>query len=284
MLRQVLPRPGKSYGLGRTAAVRWFVCGSIWWSCSHTSAQSQTAASSSCPTRSRHTSSSSANTHSRMPSKPVIVEPKGKHSATLIFLHGLGDTGHGWSESFRTIQPDYLRIVCPNAPTQSVTLNMGMSMPSWFDIFGLGANAKQDEEGIKKAAGDLKALIEEEEKRVPAERIVIGGFSQGGAVALLAGLSSAKKLAGIAAFSTWLPIHEKVEPLATDAGRSIPILQCHGGIDPMVSITVGQMTAQGLSAMCKTHELKVYPNMQHSSSLEELQDLRGWLGKRVPPM
>ena len=214
--------------------------------------------------------------------RTYTVDPKGKHTSTLIFLHGLGDTGQGWSESLRGMQAESVRIVCPTASTQPVTLNGGFPMPSWFDIFGLAMDSKQDETGIKAASDDLKSLIKEEEQRgIPLDHIVIGGFSQGGAVALHAGLTSEKALGGIVAFSTWLPMHTSMAAQMTEAGRGMSILQCHGEIDPMVPLSMGKMTGAFLTGAVKNHELKTFPGMAHSSSLEELRYLDSWLKKRL---
>lgn len=214
--------------------------------------------------------------------RTFTADPKGQHTATLIFLHGLGDTGQGWCDNLRSMNLDHLRIVCPTASTVPVTLNGGFPMPSWFDIFGLGMDVKEDEAGIKAASDNLKLLIDEEVKRgIPVERIVVGGFSQGGAVALHATLTGDKAVAGVAAFSTWLPLHKTLPAQVTDVGRSIPILQCHGDSDQMLPIMVGRMTAAFLSSNSKSHEMKVIPGMAHSSSLEEMQHFSSWLKKHI---
>ena len=129
---------------------------------------------------------------------PVVVSARGKHTGTLIFLHGLGDTGHGWASSLAEIRSDNMRIVCPTAPTIPVTLNSGtdqyfsslrlghgyllfagVKMPAWFDLISLDPQGAEDEPGIKKAAKEVEKLITAEiSSGVPAERILIGGFSQ----------------------------------------------------------------------------------------------------------
>lgn len=102
-----------------------------------------------------------------------------RETAAVIFLHGLGDTGHSWADALSTIRLPHVKYICPHAPRIPVTLNMKMVMPSWFDLMGLSPDAPEDEAGIKKAAENIKALIEHEMKNgIPANRIVLGGFSQ----------------------------------------------------------------------------------------------------------
>ncbi|KAJ7326562.1 acyl-protein thioesterase [Desmophyllum pertusum] len=180
---------------------------------------------------------------------PVIVQATAKHTASLIFLHGLGDTGHGWSAGFEEIKMPHVKYICPNAPTNAVTLNHGFKMPSWFDIKSLQFS-EEDEAGIKDSAVKIKAIIEEEIKNgIPSNRIVLGGFSQGGALALYTAFTMEKPLAGILALSSWLPLHQSF-PQALKGNKDIPILQCHGTIDPVVNVTFGEMTATVLSKLC----------------------------------
>uniref|UniRef100_G1RBF0 palmitoyl-protein hydrolase n=1 Tax=Nomascus leucogenys TaxID=61853 RepID=G1RBF0_NOMLE len=152
-----------------------------------------------------------------------------RETAAVIFLHGLGDTGL-FSREFHhigalsTIRLPHVKYICPHAPRIPVTLNMKMVMPSWFDLMGLSPDAPEDEAGIKKAAENIKALIEHEMKNgIPANRIVLGGFSQGGALSLYTALTCPHPLAGIVALSCWLPLH-RAFPQVND----LAILQCHG--------------------------------------------------------
>ncbi|KAK3580973.1 hypothetical protein CHS0354_007001 [Potamilus streckersoni] len=211
-------------------------------------------------------------------SAPVVVAATARHTATLIFLHGLGDTGHGWADLFRSLKLSNLKCVCPTAPIQPVTLNGRMRMPSWFDIFDLSPQGPEDEEGILNASNLLKNLIDEEiQKGISSERIVVGGFSQGGAVALYTAFTQEKPLAGIIALSTWMPLHSKF-PAVVKGNRDIPILQCHGKQDPLVPCKWGEMTAVLAKGLSNKLEFKTY-NMMHSSSPEEMQDVKDFLVK-----
>ncbi|TRZ04408.1 hypothetical protein DNTS_023514 [Danionella cerebrum] len=110
---------------------------------------------------------------------PTVVPAACKATAAVIFLHGLGDTGHGWAQAMAEIRTPHVKYICPHAPIMPVTLNMNMAMPSWFDIIGLHPGAEEDVTGIKKASESIKALIEQEvHNGIPSHRIVLGGFSQ----------------------------------------------------------------------------------------------------------
>jgi len=151
-----------------------------------------------------------SSSRNKMSASAVRVPSKDKATASLIFLHGLGDTGHGWAEQFKDFSMKDVRCVCPNAGMNPVTLNMGMMMPSWFDIKSLDPSGPEDEAGVIAASKILKDLINKEiSEGIPAERIIIGGFSQGGAVALYTAFSTNVKIGGVLALSTWLPLNKQ---------------------------------------------------------------------------
>ncbi|XP_039284367.1 acyl-protein thioesterase 1 [Nilaparvata lugens] len=217
-----------------------------------------------------------------MASAPVVIAAATKHNATIIFLHGLGDTGNGWAGAIGEIRPSFMKVVCPTAPTQPVTLNNGIRMPSWFDLRTLDANGPEDEAGIKSASQQVHAMIENEVKEgVPSDRIVLGGFSQGGALALYSALTYAKPLAGVVALSCWLPLHKHF-PQAAIGNREMPILQCHGNCDPIVPYKWGQMTASVLKTFVKQVEFRTYQCMMHTSSKEEMEDVKNFVAKLFP--
>jgi len=215
-------------------------------------------------------------------SSPVVIAARVKHTSTLIFLHGLGDTGHGWASAIGALRPSHVKVVCPTAPTMSVTLNAGLKMPSWFDLKALDASGPEDEEGIKQACSLVHAMIDNEIKEgISPANILLGGFSQGGALALYSALCYPEKLAGVVALSCWLPLRKSF-PAAQKCPNDIPVLQCHGDCDPIVPYKWGQMTTSLLKTLLKSPEFKSYRGLMHTSSDEELQDVKEFVNKTLP--
>ncbi|CAF3563431.1 unnamed protein product [Rotaria sp. Silwood1] len=225
-----------------------------------------------------------------MSQSPAVILATAKQTATVIFLHGLGDVGTSWLEAFNMYRVPkavpHVKFIFPNAPILRVTLNMGMPMPSWFDIYGLDRNAKEDEQGIAKASKLLNDLVEEEIKHgIQPERIIVGGFSMGGAVAIHAALTSPHTLGGILALSTWLPLSTTFPKalVSGDKKVNLPILQCHGDQDSMVQIPWARLTEQGMKAMgFKQYTFKEYRNMDHSSCSEEMEDVSKFIVQNLP--
>lgn len=216
-----------------------------------------------------------------------IVSPTAKHTATVIFLHGLGDTGDGWSSILSELKQPWVKLICPTAGVMPVSVNGGVRMPSWFDIYGLDKSAKQDEAGIRKAAGLVQELIdyEQEATGIPSNRIVVGGFSQGGSVAMFAALTYPRPLAGILALSSWLPLHESLEKQMPPVNKETPFLQCHGDSDPVVGHKWGVLSSQFVQSFNKsTYQFNTYNGLGHSSAPEELRDVQKWLDKVLPPV
>uniref|UniRef100_A0A6B2E4M1 palmitoyl-protein hydrolase n=1 Tax=Phlebotomus kandelakii TaxID=1109342 RepID=A0A6B2E4M1_9DIPT len=213
---------------------------------------------------------------------PVIIEATAKHTATLIFLHGLGDTGHGWATAMAGIRTPNMKVICPTAPTIPVTLNAGFRMPSWFDLKTLDVSGPQDEAGILAATVNVHKLINDEIREgIVASRIMIGGFSQGGALALYAALTFPEALAGVLALSSWLPLH-KAFPAGRKCPDSVPIFQGHGDCDPVVPYKYGQLTSAVLKTFMTRTSFTTYRGMTHSSSDEELEDLKKFVLEHVP--
>merc|ERR1719510_788139 len=215
---------------------------------------------------------------------PVIVSPSGKHTATLIFLHGLGDTGHGWASTLADVRQSHVKIICPTADTMPVTLNSGFQMPAWFDLYSLDPTGQEDDRGIEKSKQIITNLIEQEiNNGIDPSRIILGGFSQGGALALYTGLTGKYKLAGIIALSCWLPLHKTFPGAVNSANSEVPILQAHGDCDPVVPYRWGQMTSTAMKGFVKTHDFKTYKGLAHSSGTAELQDIGQFLKSILPP-
>ncbi|CAO1347983.1 unnamed protein product [Diamesa hyperborea] len=205
-----------------------------------------------------------------------------KATASIIFLHGLGDTGLGWSSLIDDIRPPYMQYSCPTADTIPVTLNLGFQMPSWFDIKTLEVGGSEDEAGIKKAATMVHGMINNEIRSgIPASRIIVGGFSQGGALALYAALTYPEQLAGVIGLSCWLPLH-KTFPEAHSCPANTSILLCHGDSDPIVSYKFGQLSANLLKQFLKQSELKTYRGLAHQSNEEEIADMKKFIHDRIP--
>lgn len=216
----------------------------------------------------------------------VIVNPSGPVKKVLIFLHGLGDTGSGWSDILSETNPDPVstKIICPHAPTMPITLNAGFEMPAWFDLYDLGNFKKQDEAGIKRSSKFLSELVATEASALPngTRDIVIGGFSQGGAVALHTLFTSDVRLGGAAVLSTWLPLHEQLlanKDKLPAVNKQTPILYCHGRDDPMVAFPIAQLSSQMISSQLGFPALtfKTYEGLVHSSCPAEMADLKNWL-------
>ncbi|MGI9271123.1 MAG: alpha/beta hydrolase [Woeseiaceae bacterium] len=208
------------------------------------------------------------------------AEPQG----SVIWLHGLGADGH----DFEPIVPELrlpaelaLRFVFPHAPVRPVTINNGMSMRAWYDILTLDRDGPTDDIGIRDSGQILDQLIERElERGIAADKIVVAGFSQGGAIALHSALRSKHKLAGLMALSCYLPISQAFEDEVVNSADSghvdLPIFMAHGSLDPVVPMSLGRNSADLLLAHGFKIEWHDYP-MAHSVCGEEINDIRNWL-------
>jgi len=214
------------------------------------------------------------------------IDARGQPKAVVIFLHGLGDSGAGWMEGFREIRDPDVSYIFPNAPNIPVTLNFGMQMPAWFDIKALEFDGEEDKQGIQKSSNFTKDLVKEqmEKYKLPSEKIILGGFSQGGAIALYAGMTHAEKLGGILALSTWLPLHkmfvDKKEGHSLTQ-QSCKVLQYHGDADPMVKLKYGRLTNQLLESNQRDVTMKVYNGMEHSSCPQEMKDIKNAISELI---
>lgn len=210
--------------------------------------------------------------------------PPAPATACVIWLHGLGADGH----DFEPVVPELglgdthdIRFVFPHAPARAVTVNGGMRMPAWYDIAGTDLAARQDRAGIEASASQIEALIERERNAgVAAERIVLAGFSQGGAIALHTGLRHARRLAGLIALSTYLPVAEGLADEAHAANRDIPIFMAHGRDDPIVPLALAQASRKHLEATGYRVDWHEYP-MAHQLCLPEIATIGRWLRERL---
>lgn len=205
-----------------------------------------------------------------------------RHS--VIWLHGLGADGN----DFAPIVPELvgrqwppLRFVFPHAPVRPITVNGGMRMRGWYDISGTDIANKQDEVGVRASIAAIEQLIARENARgIPAERIILAGFSQGGAVTLAAGLRRSEPLLGLIALSTYLPLHDTFPREAAKESLSVPIFMGHGRHDPVVPEPLGMMSRDWLMAAGCPVEWRSYP-MPHSVCADEIRDISNWMEARL---
>ena len=214
----------------------------------------------------------------------IEVETSGSPAGSVIWLHGLGADGH----DFEAIVPELrvpdelgLRFVFPHAPMRPVTINGGMTMRAWYDIFSLDRSGSQDEKGIRESAAALIALVEREHERgIAYDRIVVAGFSQGGAIAMHMAIRYPHRLAGLMALSTWLPLGGSLQAEVRDndnvQSTELPVFLAHGQFDPMLPLALGEECRGVLTSLDYTVEWHEYP-MAHSVCLEEIADIRQWL-------
>jgi phospholipase/carboxylesterase len=203
----------------------------------------------------------------------------------VIWLHGLGADGH----DFEPIVPEIVRpaqakgkwpaieFLFPHAPVRPVTINGGMRMRAWYDIKSLDRSSLGEAPGLRDSIAFLhESLAAFAARGIPAERVFVIGFSQGGAVALAGGLRFDKQLAGIAGLSTYLPLAESLRAELAAANRDTPILIAHGTQDPVVPIGLAEESRKVLSALSVESQWRTYP-MPHSVCAEEIEDLRNWM-------
>ena len=216
------------------------------------------------------------------PLKTIEIETNPNPTASVIWLHGLGASGH----DFEPVVPELglpgdaaVRFIFPHAPNLPVTINGGMRMPAWYDIKAMDIDRVVDTEQLMASSDAVAKLVEQEiERGVASERIVIAGFSQGGAVAYELGLSYPKPLAGILALSTYFATAKTVG--VSEANKAIPIKVYHGTYDPMVPESLGRLSVEQLQKMGYNPSYQTYP-MEHSVCLEEIVDIGEFLKAHI---
>jgi phospholipase/carboxylesterase len=214
----------------------------------------------------------------------VVIEPQSAHKASDIWLHGLGADGH----DFEPIVPELrlpnehgIRFIFPHAPKRPVTINGGMVMRAWYDIRMPDLSLLEDENSIRESSDILNSYIDDEiNAGVTADKILIAGFSQGGAIALFAGLRYPQKLAGLLALSTYLPLPDQLKVETTNANSEIPLMMMHGTFDPIVPVFQGHRSRDLLQQAGYSIEWREYP-MQHAVCSQEINDISYWLQQRL---
>jgi len=211
------------------------------------------------------------------------IETATKPSFSIIWLHGLGADGF----DFAPIVPELvrknwpaIRFVFPHAPVRAVTINNGVRMRAWYDIKSFDFNQRADETGVRESMQQVEALIARENERgIPASRIFLVGFSQGGAIALATGLRRESGLAGVVALSTYLPMADTMAHEITSAGKKTPLFFAHGNGDPVIPVAIGKASYAALTQMGVKAQWQDYP-MQHAVCAEEISDLANWLERQ----
>ena len=213
---------------------------------------------------------------------PIVVEPTVKHDASVIWMHGLGASAHDFADMPRIISRPGTRWVFPNAPVRPVTLNNGWRMPSWFDIRHLVGQSNDEREcpdEAQESAEIIMSLIEDEHARgVPYNRIVLVGFSQGGAMSLYTGSRFSQRIAGMVCMSGYLIFPEVHMDVSHSSNRDTPILVCHGTRDDMVPFTAGQKTVEFLRENGWEVDFEHYP-MFHEVCMSEIEKVGEFFSK-----
>lgn len=202
---------------------------------------------------------------------------------TVLWLHGLGADGHDFAPLVpELLRPDWpaLRFVFPHAPVRAVTINNGVRVRAWYDIVSPDFSRRADSAGVAASVVQIEALIAREHARgVPAERLLLAGFSQGGAITLAAGLRRERPLAGLIALSSYLPEVADVARWHAPAALAQPLFMAHGQGDPVIPQPYAEQTAQALQALGMAVQWHRYP-MAHQVCAEEIADLRDWMTQR----
>lgn len=209
-----------------------------------------------------------------------IIEPKQSAVGSVIWMHGLGANNH----DFDPLVPELtqqgklpIRFVFPNAPIRPVTINLQMPTRAWYDIYSLTHLDREDESGIQNSQLLIEQLIAAEiAQGIPANRIILAGFSQGGAMALHTGLRHQAKLAGILALSCYLPLFHQVGNAATDANKDTPIFIAHGSHDAVLPLYAGKIAHTTLNNTHQNIQWREYP-MAHEISIQEAIDIKHWI-------
>lgn len=213
----------------------------------------------------------------------VQLLPSQTAIGSVIWLHGLGADGHDFIPIVEELDLPArlaLRFIFPHAEHRPVSVNNGYTMRAWYDIKALSLNAPEDAAGIRRSQERIARLIETEAGLgIPPERVLLAGFSQGGAIALQTALRNPQRLGGVMALSTYLPLRDSLAAEGAEANKHLPILMCHGLHDPVLPIVLGTLSRDRLRELGYTVDWHEYP-MQHQVCLEEVTDIAAWMSAR----
>lgn len=209
-----------------------------------------------------------------------LVSGDGPAHGCVVWLHGLGASGHDFPPVVPYLETPGLRFVFPHAPERPVTINAGFVMPAWYDITAIGPGGT-NEQHVAETAASIEAILAREEEQFGADKVVLAGFSQGGAIALHVGLRHAQRLAGVLVLSAYEMFPDRREEEAHEANRETPIFFCHGANDEVVPCERGAAAYEGVTQAGWPTMWADYP-MGHEVCLPEIQDIGTWLRDRLP--
>ena len=216
----------------------------------------------------------------------IEIETAPNPDAAVVWMHGLGADGHDFEPivpELRLPESTRVRFVFPHAPLRPVTVNQGHVMRAWYDIRALAGVRREDEAGVRQSARQIEALLARERQRgIASGRIVVAGFSQGGAMALHTGLRYPDRLAGILALSCYLPVANTLDAELSPANRDVPIFWAHGLHDPMIPQAMAEQGRAQLGELGYRIDWHQYP-IPHSVSAEEIADVARWLARVLAP-
>ncbi len=210
----------------------------------------------------------------------IIKHPQAQDC--IIWMHGLGADGHDFEPVVQMLNLPHIKFILPHAPYRPVTLNNGYEMRAWYDIIGLQPDSPQDEIGINSMQSTINSMIEAEIVRgIPSYRILLAGFSQGGAIALHTATRFDQPLAGVLALSTYLPLKNQLQEKQHVANQQLPIWMAHGRQDSVITLSTAQSSRQALESAGYKVEWHEY-EMPHSVCEEEVNDIRDFLLRVLP--
>ena len=215
--------------------------------------------------------------HLFMYDTPIEISFEATPTASVIWLHGLGADGNDFVPVVKMLNLPNIRFVLPHAAYKKVTANNGYEMRAWYNVFGFSVGSREDEIGIRESQAYIESLIQREiDRGIPAERIVLAGFSQGGAIALHTALRHQQPLAGVLALSTYLPLKANLAKEKSKANQHIPIFMAHGTFDGVISLDTSRISFEVLQAQHYVINWHEYP-MAHSVNQQEIEDIREFL-------
>ena len=208
---------------------------------------------------------------------PIEISMSATPSASVIWLHGLGADGNDFVPVVKMLNLPHVRFILPHAAFKKVTANYGYEMRAWYDVFGFAPGSREDAAGVKESQAYIESLINKEVARgIPSERIVLAGFSQGGAVVLHTALRQQQALAGVMALSTYLPLKASLALEKSKQNQAIPIFMAHGTFDNVISLDTCRVSFEILQTQQYSIQWHEYP-MEHSVSQAEIDDIRTFL-------